>query len=207
MKPIFCLVGESGSGKSTYLDLITNQYKNIKELKYCTTRSKRYAEEDTYYFMTNDEYLNIAKDNLTTNEIIESRMYEKYDEKVYYFTLRKNLEVENCDALICAASVDQALSYRSVLDNVYIIDIKVDLKERLKRLIERTNTNDEILEVCRRTIEEQEEYSKLNKIEDNIIHIYNDNSKFEFPNQGNLLYALITTYNLKNIMEYINNHI
>lgn len=207
MKPIFCLVGESGSGKSTYLDLITNQYKNIKELKYCTTRSKRYAEEDTYYFMTNDEYLNIAKDNLTTNEIIESRMYEKYDEKVYYFTLRKNLEVENCDALICAASVDQALSYRSALDNVYIIDIKVDLKERLKRLIERTNTNDEILEVCRRTIEEQEEYSKLNKIEDNIIHIYNDNSKFEFPNQGDLLYALITTYNLKNIMEYINNHI
>ena len=92
-KPIFCIVGESGAGKSTYINLLlaNNKYK-LKELKYCSTRSKRYKEEDTYYFMTNDEYFDIL--NNRPEDIIESRMYEKYDEKVYYFTLKENLEDE-----------------------------------------------------------------------------------------------------------------
>ena len=201
-KPIFCIVGESGAGKSTYINLLlaNNKYK-LKELKYCSTRSKRYKEEDTYYFMTNDEYFDIL--NNRPEDIIESRMYEKYDEKVYYFTLKENLEDDDCDAFICASSVDQTLSYIDKLKNVYIIDLKVNIKERIKRLLERANTYNDVLELCRRILEEQEEYSKIEDINTNIIHIYNDNSQYKFSGDGDMLYTLITSTNLNTIKEYI----
>jgi guanylate kinase len=205
-KPIFCIVGQSGAGKSTYLDLILNDKKmknKVKELKYCTTRRKRYKEEDSYYFVKNDKFI----EELEAGNVIESRHYEKYDEDVEYFTTYDNLNVQDCDALICAASVDQALSYIEKLDNIYVIDIKVDLKERIQRLLERAETNDEVLEVCRRALEEQEEYSRINSIEKNIIHIYNDNSRFQFSNTGNMLYSLITSANLNTIENYILEHI
>jgi guanylate kinase len=205
-KPIFCIVGESGVGKSTYLELIINSNlsaNKIAELKYCTTRKKRYPDEDSYYFVTNDKFL----EEQEKGNIIESRHYEKYDEDVEYFTTYDNINIEDCDALICAASVNQALSYMEKLNDVYIIDIKVDLKERIKRLLNRANTNDEVLEICRRTVEEQEEYSKINTIDHDIIHIYNDNSKFKFSNTGNMLYSLITTANLNTIEKYIDSKI
>lgn len=133
-KPIFCIVGESGAGKSTYLNLIINSKKlNIKELKYYTTRKKRCEEEDSYYFVTNDKFL----EEQEANNIIEYREYSKYDEDVVYFTTYDNINIDNCEALICAASVDQALSYREKLNNVYIIDVKVELKERVQRLLDR----------------------------------------------------------------------
>ena len=201
-KPIFCIIGQSGAGKSTYLDLILNDKKmknKVKELKYCTTRKKRYEEEESYYFVKNDKFI----EELEAGNVIESRHYEKYDEDVEYFTTYDNLNVQDCDALICAASVDQVLSYIEKLDNIYVIDIKVDLKERIQRLLERAETNDEVLEVCRRALEEQEEYSRINSIDKNIIHIYNDNSKFQFCNTGNMLYSLITSANLSTIENYI----
>ena len=207
-KPIFCIVGESGCGKSTYLDLILNSNRydyNLKELKYCTTRRKRYSEENDYYFMSNDEYLKIK--SINPDNIVEYRHYNKYDEDVYYFTLRKNLECEGYDALICAASVDQALSYMKALDDVYIIDIKVELKERIKRLLNRANTNNEVLEICRRTVEEQDEYRRLDSVNKNIMHIYNDNSKFKYEYSADMLYAVITSSNLNTIEKYIYDHI
>lgn len=203
-KPIFCIVGESGAGKSTYLNLIINSKKlNIKELKYYTTRKKRYEEEDSYYFVTNDKFL----EEQEANNIIEYREYSKYDEDVVYFTTYDNINIDNCEALICAASVDQALSYREKLNNVYIIDVKVELKERVQRLLDRANTNTEILEVCRRIVEEQEEYKKLSTVDSNIIHIYNDNTKYKFNNTGNTLYACITVANLKTMIDYIKERI
>ena len=203
-KPIFCIVGESGAGKSTYLDLVVNSKElNIKPLKYYTTRSKRYKEEDGYYFVDENKFAEeFKKDN-----IIEYRLYSKYYESVYYFTTYDNIDIEDCDALICAASVSQALAYREKLDNVYIIDLKVELKERLYRLLDRANSNKEVLEICRRMVEERKEYSKLESVNDNIIHIYNDNTKYQFNNTGDMLYCMITTTNLLTIIEYIKSHI
>ena len=173
-KPIFCIVGKSGSGKSTYLDALIkdNDIKkaNIKELKYHSTRSKRFPSEDTYFFTSYDDYLNTDK-----NDIIEKREYEKYDEKVAYYTTKSDLNRNDCSALICAASIDQALSYYNSLDNVYIINIYVNTKERLLRLINRCKTENDCYEVCRRTIEEDTEYNKLFEFEfgDNLINIDN----------------------------------
>ena len=158
-KPIFCIIGKSGSGKSTYLDAIMNtcfvKDNEIIELKYHTTRSKRSPEEDSYYFTTYKEYKNTNKE-----DIIESREYQKYDEKVVYYTTKDDVD-KDCKAFICAASVDQAISYNK-LGDVYFISIYMDTKERLLRLINRCNTENECYEVCRRTIEEDEEINRFN---------------------------------------------
>lgn len=180
MKPIFCIVGKSGTGKSTYLDALMkdNRIKNLglKELKYHTTRTKRTPDEDTYYFSTYEDYSNIDK-----NDIIEERLYKKVDEEVVYYTTKSDINPDNCNGLICAASVDQMLSYYNKLDNIFIINIEVETKERLLRLINRCNNEIECYEVCRRTIEEETEYSRLfeTNFGDNIINI--DNS-FELEN-------------------------
>lgn len=159
MIPIFCIVGKSGSGKSTYLDALMNDSRvkelYFKELKYHTTRSKRTPEEDAYYFTTMEEY---EKD---IQNVVEARFYKKYDEEVVYYTTKDDLNPIGCNGLICAASVDQALAYYDNIPNVYIINIEVDTKERLLRLINRCKTEAECYEVCRRTIEEDSEYSKL----------------------------------------------
>ena len=198
-KPIFCFVGESGAGKSTYLDLVLqDKTLNLKELKYHTTRRKRYKEEDSYYFVSYEDYLNTPFD-----EIVEVREYDKVDEHVAYYTTYDDINIDNCDAIVCAASVDQVLSYKKKLENIYIIDIKVVIKERIKRLLDRVETNNEVVEVCRRVYEEREEYSRLDSIEDNIIHIYNDNRMFGPECKENSLYNLVTSVNLKTIIEYI----
>ena len=160
MKPIFCIVGKSGAGKSTYLDALMKSSfikdNEIIELKYHTTRSKRSPEEDSYYFTTYEEYKNTNKE-----DIIESREYQKYYEKVAYYTTKDDVD-KDCKAFICAASVDQAISYYNKLGDVYFISIYIDTKERLLRLINRCNTENECYEVCRRTIEEDEEINRFN---------------------------------------------
>ena len=192
-KPIFCIIGRSGSGKSTYLDALMNtcfvKDNEIIELKYHTTRSKRSPEEDSYYITTYEEYKNTNQE-----DIIESREYQKYDEKVVYYTTKDDVN-KDCKAFICAASVDQAISYYNKLGDVYFISIYMDTKERLLRLINRCNTENECYEVCRRTIEEDEEINRFNSagIPSSKIAFINNN----ILGQGNI------DRNLKNIKEFI----
>ena len=185
-KPIFCIIGRSGSGKSTYLDALMNtsfvKDNEIIELKYHTTRSKRTPEEDSYYFTTYEEYKNTNKE-----DIIESREYQKYDEKVVYYTTKDDVD-KDCKAFICAASVDQAISYYNKLGDVYFISIYMDTKERLLRLINRCNTESECYEVCRRTLEEDEEVNRFNSagIPINKIAFINNNTSGQYTINGNL---------------------
>ena len=185
-KPIFCILGRSGSGKSTYLDALMNtsfvKDNEIIELKYHTTRSKRSPEEDSYYFTTYEEYKNTSKE-----DIIESREYQKYDEKVVYYTTKDDVD-KDCKAFICAASVDQAISYYSKLGDVYFISIYMDTKERLLRLINRCNTENECYEVCRRTLEEDEEINRFNSagIPSSKIAFINNNTSGQYTINGNL---------------------
>ena len=122
---------------------IKNAEKNVNSLKYANQK-------------LDEEYKNTNKE-----DIIESREYQKYDEKVVYYITKDDIN-KDCKAFICAASVDQAISYYNKLGDVYFISIYMDTKERLLRLINRCNTENECYEVCRRTIEEDEEINRFN---------------------------------------------
>ncbi len=204
-KPIFCIVGKSGVGKSTYLDALVNDNRmnilGIRELKYHTTRKKRYESEDSYHFVSFDEYL----EDHNSRNIIERRSYHKFDEDVIYYTTKSDIEDSSSCALFCAASVDQAISYYDKLDNVYIINIEVDTKQRLQRLINRCNTEDECYEVCRRTLEENKEYNKLferkwesARFRNRMITIDNSDQKFKSAKE-------VIAYNTDIIVDFIYN--
>lgn len=59
-KPKILLVGKSGSGKNTVQDYLVNKY-GLKPLVSYTTRAKRYPEEDTHTFITEQEYEEIKQ--------------------------------------------------------------------------------------------------------------------------------------------------
>lgn len=184
-KPIFCIIGKSGSGKSTFLDALMKDDRirlaGFIDLKYHTTRDKRYPEEDGYYFSTIDEY------HGDTN-IIESRRYQVIDntgnpKSVYYYTTTDDLTNKDCNGMICAASVEQVLNYKiysEAYDNnipIYVINIVVStINARLNRIFERCNNTDGMcLEICRRVLAEEDEYSKISEInQEDILTIYND---------------------------------
>lgn len=173
--PIFCVVGMSGAGKSTYLHHLMEQdaikSNGIKELVYHTTRNKRYPEETGYHFTSYNDF------NRCKHAVVEYRLYEKYDsdsgEKstvAYYTTYSDVYKVGNdTKALICATSVDQLLSYYKKFSNVYVVEINVELKVRLDRLLARATDENgkyiehEVMEIFRRCQEERDEYSRLAK--------------------------------------------
>lgn len=52
---LFLLVGKSGSGKDTMADLLLKLF-GLKKVKSVATRNPRYEGEDTYYFVSDEEY-------------------------------------------------------------------------------------------------------------------------------------------------------
>lgn len=52
---LYCFGGWSGAGKDTQADLLLKRF-NMKKVKSVSTRQPRYEGEDTYYFISEDEY-------------------------------------------------------------------------------------------------------------------------------------------------------
>lgn len=174
-KPIFCIVGMSGSGKSTLVDALMDHFikysdKKYKKLIYHTTRAKRENEVDGV------EYKFANKDEVDFSKVIELRRYIKKDEgKVFYYTTYEDVSDQDIDAYICTASVDQVIKYESTLKNVFVIALNAPVKDRILRTISRASTDVECLEICRRMLEETNEYNRINNIYDSIFRIDNGN--------------------------------
>ena len=174
--PIFCIVGMSGSGKTTILDGLIDYFikfsdANIKRLVYHTTRKKRPNEIDGSDYVFDDK---IPEED----KIVEIRGYKKHDEgTVYYYTTYDDIKDDKVDAYICAASMIQTLRYIDQLENVHVICLKSPVKDRIYRALSRANSNDQCLEVCRRMLEEREEFGMIDHIDSSLIYeIDNSNS-------------------------------
>ena len=165
-KPIFCFVGMSGSGKSTMIKEVMDFFikfsnRKYKNLVYHTTRNKRKNEVDGVDYVFVDSLNGENQDN-----IIELRKYHKSDEGVvYYYTTYDDVNDPDIDAYVCAASVDQVLEYMKKLDNIYPIVLECPVKDRIIRTLKRCNTDEACLEICRRMIEERNEFLKIYDVE------------------------------------------
>lgn len=171
---VFCIVAKTGAGKSEYLKRIISDKNfinkfNLKMLTYGTTRKKREGEVNgiDYYFHTKDEFNNIPRE-----ELIEVRSYFMInDGEVEYFTKKEYFETES--NILCITSPYQFENYRNWISkqnilyknkyNLNLIIIDTSLENRLLRSVKRLkNKNDkDILEICRRLIEETVEYDNV----------------------------------------------
>ena len=172
-KNIFCIVGESGSGKTFYNNSIILDKKFLKQAKlepliYGTTRPIRSNERDgvDYNFVSEEDYKNIPHEDL-----IEFRTYYTTNGNKYYFTKTEYIEKKKKN-LICTASLYQYESYRNWIANenikkpgsynLYLIILNANVKERLLRIINRRcETDEDIYEACRRTVEERAEFNAV----------------------------------------------
>ena len=173
-RPIFCFVGLSGSGKTTLLNGVMNYFRkfsnrNYKKLIYHTTRKKRPNEVD------GEDYI-FETDVTKMENIVEIRTYNKADEGVvYYYTTYDDASDESVDAYLCAASVNQVYEYVDKFDNVRIIALDCPAKDRIKRSLNRVIDKSRIIsdsqceEICRRVLEEKEEYANLKEINVDLI--------------------------------------
>ena len=193
-RPIFCIIGLSGSGKSTILRMIMKEnHLGLSPLVYHTTRERRPGEVDgkDYYFVDDEQ----RKKDEEINNVVEMRIYHKVSGTVYYYTTRDDINDKKVKAYIGACSVDQVKKYIEHNCEVYVINVETNLKTRLERLTYRADSDDEIIEACRRIVEERGEYSGLNDINKDLIFDIDNDKPIDFLS------------NIAKIEEFIKNHI
>lgn len=194
MQTIYFILGKTGSGKSTIYNKIISDKEfvnenDIKPLIYCTTRKKRENEIEgvDYYFTTMNDYLIDFRDK----KVIESREYTKIDEGIVrYYTTIDNIESQKCNALICAGSVDQYFSYRKQGYRVIPIVIGISNYNRITRILNREKniSDNKIKEICRRFLEEDNEFNKFYEDQPTLSLFFDNNE------DGNIDINLIKTF-------------
>lgn len=168
---IFCFTGHSGCGKINYINDILKDKKfiakgNIERLIYHTTRAKKDNEQDgvDYYFSSKNDYYSVPKELM-----MEFRSYYTIPEgTIYYYTIID--DIKNKHNLLCLCSPYQYEAYRNWASinnlketsdfkiNLFNIYIDTSMKTRLLRRLEEIDKDEDILEICRRTIQDNTEY-------------------------------------------------
>lgn len=186
---IFCVLAKTGAGKSTYINEIINDEKfmknnNLSLLVYGTTRKKQENEKEgvDYHYNTAEQFKKITDD-----ELIEARSYYTMnDGEIYYFT--KCDYFKDNSNYICISSPYQLESFldyfgRENIKNhdkyrIFIINIETSLTKRIERLIKRSKCDNDIYEMCRRVIQEKNEFSTVEDHFPTIIDKMNPNALF-----------------------------
>ena len=177
MKKMICFIGLTGAGKSTYLDTIMANkddkgLEKLNRLVYYTTRAPRPGEVDgvDYYFAKDGKkpvsLVSIKSENggtlLSKNpELIEERIYSTMNNgTVWYYTTTDCVKE---DYYVCAPSIEQLNSYIDYFgdDKIAVIEIVTEMKERMIRILnKRAYSDDDIYELCRRVVQEKEDWSR-----------------------------------------------
>ena len=180
MSRIFCIVGKSASGKDTiYKKIIKTYCSNLIPIIPYTTRPKRVGEINgvDYNFVNEEQLLSLEKEG----KVIEKRQYSTTQGIWYYFTFKFEIEKKNDYILITTLDGAAKIMEEYGSDLVHLVYLVLDDKIRLLRCIERESKqeNPDYLEVCRRFIADQNDFSpsKISLFKN--IHYINTNLNIE----------------------------
>ena len=174
MTNIFCFVGYIEAGQVSLMKLLFEDKKFIKKnnlvrLIYGTTKPN-IIEPEKYYNISNEDFKAIPQ-----LDLIEYRSYYMLNFKndIYYFTKKSDILNNKDKNLICIASPYQYESYKSWIatENIKVpnsyslncILVTKKMKDRLIDIISKSDSDDEIQEICRRTIQEKVEFDEVKK--------------------------------------------
>lgn len=124
---ILLLLGRSGCGKSRIEELLISR-RRYRKVVTCTTRKRREGEsEDSYHFMTKDEFLI----HLSNGDFVE---WDKYGDN-FYGTLKESLEGDGM--LVCAITPEGAANIKKEFPDTFVVHVKTDMKTSVMRAVSR----------------------------------------------------------------------
>lgn len=180
MGKIFCLMGKSACGKDTiYKQILSAENLTLKTLIPYTTRPIRDGEQNgvEYYFLTDEEQQALERQG----KIIELRAYHTVHGLWKYFTVNDHqLDLANYDYLIIG-TLESYTKLQEYFGAACLVPLYIDLEpgERLQRALdrERMQTEPKYMELCRRFLADEEDFSRENLAQAKISNIFiNDDS-------------------------------
>ena len=165
MGKIFCLMRKSSCGKDTlYKRILSDSSLPLKTLIPYTTRPPRKEERNgvEYYFLTEEEEQELER----KGKIIELRAYHTLHGIWKYFTVNDHqLDLEKNHYLIIG-TLESYLKLQEYFGRDFLVPIyvEVDDGERLQRALnrERIQSQPKYLEICRRFLADDLDFSKEN---------------------------------------------
>ena len=165
MGKIFCSMGKSSCGKDTlYKRILSDSSLPLKTLIPYTTRPPRKEERNgvEYYFLTEEEEQELER----KGKIIELRAYHTLHGIWKYFTVNDHqLDLEKNHYLIIG-TLESYLKLQEYFGRDFLVPIyvEVDDGERLQRALnrERIQSQPKYLEICRRFLADDLDFSKEN---------------------------------------------
>lgn len=155
-------MGKSATGKDTLYQRLLTRFPELKTVVLYTTRPKRDGEEDgvTYHFTSKEQLQQFEQQK----KVIEVRTYETVEGPWSYATIEDGqVNLENHSYLIIGTleSYEKLKAFygKEQLEPLYI---EVEDGLRLERALirERTQKNPKYLELCRRYLADDEDFSK-----------------------------------------------
>ncbi len=162
MGKIFCLMGKSASGKDTiYRELLERKNLGLHRVIPYTTRPARAGEVDgeTYFFRTPDEAARMEREG----RIIEIREYHTVHGLWRYFTADDGQICLETGSYLMIGTLEAYEKLRDFFGAEYVVPVYIWVNdgERLSRALarERSQENPKYLEMCRRFLADEEDFS------------------------------------------------
>lgn len=152
MKNIYCVVGPSGSGKTTLVKALEEKY-GYKVAKTCTTRPPRFEGEDSYHFVTPEEFKALGP----------MFAYCQYDGNEYGLPAS---EIEQHDLFVLEPSgVEDVMNRYCGEKGVRVFGLSPDADVLVERMRGRGDSYDKIV---RRLAFDAESFKDLNSLADGV---------------------------------------
>lgn len=187
MRKIIGITGCTSSGKTTIRDNVeeahntSNYVVTLSKSVSTTNRKARVGEVEgvDYYYVSTKEIIRMIKNN----ELIEYNFHTKKDGSIlYYGTSKKELEKNSSDVIIIAVDEKGIYALRDYCkeNNIEFASfyIKCSYQTIMKRCLSREGqiSNDQVLDICHRIIDDNKTVALLEKEKD-IVILENENQE------------------------------